>query len=66
MGSYEIPLLLGRQSPQMMSVLVIQKLRKFSLAAIPEAYIMALVFIGILIGLLILIFNLQKSSYDID
>ncbi|MGD8749383.1 MAG: hypothetical protein PVI44_13045, partial [Balneolaceae bacterium] len=32
MGSYEIPLLLGRQSPQMMSVLVIQKLRKFSLA----------------------------------
>ncbi|HKK46266.1 MAG TPA: ABC transporter permease subunit [Balneolaceae bacterium] len=66
MGSYEIPLLLGRQSPQMMSVLVIRKLRKFSLATIPEAYITALVFIGIIIGLLMVIFNWGKSSYDFD
>lgn len=66
MGSYEIPLLLGRQSPQMMSVLVIRKLRKFSLATIPEAYITALVFIAIIIGLLMVIFNWRKSSYDFD
>jgi len=66
MGSYEIPLLLGRQSPQMMSVLVIRKLRKFSLVTIPEAYITALVFIGIIIGLLVVIFNWRRSSYDFD
>jgi len=66
MGSYEIPLLLGRQSPQMMSVLVIRKLRKFSLVTIPEAYITALVFIGIIIGLLVVIFNWRRSNYDFD
>lgn len=66
MGSYEIPLLLGRQSPQMMSVLVIRKLRKFSLSTIPEAYITALVFIAIIIGLLMILFNWRKSNYDFD
>lgn len=66
MGSYEIPLILGRQSPQMISVLVIRKLRKFSLSTIPEAYIMALVFIVIVIGLLILLFRNRNVSYDLD
>jgi putative spermidine/putrescine transport system permease protein len=38
MGSYEIPLLLGSQSPQMVSVLTIRKLQRFDLADIPQAY----------------------------
>lgn len=66
MGSYEIPLILGRQSPQMISVLVIRKLRRFSLSTIPEAYVTALIFIAIVIGVLILLFKSQKFSYDID
>ncbi len=66
MGSYEIPLILGRQSPQMMSVLIIRKLRKFSLSTIPEAYITGLVFICVVILLLILIFKKRTFSYDLD
>jgi len=66
MGSYEIPLILGRQTPQMMSVLVIRKLRRFSLATIPEAYITAIVFITIIIALLTLLFKSKNFSYDLD
>jgi putative spermidine/putrescine transport system permease protein len=39
MGSYEIPLLLGSQSPQMISVMAIRKLQRFDLADRPQAYI---------------------------
>lgn len=66
MGSYEIPLILGRQTPQMMSVLVIRKLRRFSLSTIPEAYVTALAFIVIIIALLMLLFKSKKFSYDLD
>jgi putative spermidine/putrescine transport system permease protein len=66
MGSYEIPLILGRQSPQMISVLVVRKLRKFSLSTIPEAYITALIFIAIIIGLLVILFKNRSFSYDLD
>lgn len=43
-GSYEIPLILGQQSPQMVSVLVIRKLSKFNLADVPQAYGIAAVY----------------------
>lgn len=66
MGSYEIPLILGRQSPQMISPLVIRKLRKFSLSTIPEAYITALIFIAIVISLLVILFKYRDFSYDLD
>lgn len=41
MGAYEIPLLLGQSSPQMISVLILEKLQRFNLANIPVAYAMA-------------------------
>lgn len=66
MGSYEIPLILGRQSPQMMSVLVIRKLRRFNLSTIPESYITAVVFIAMIMVILILLFKYSKISYDHD
>lgn len=66
LGSYEIPLILGQQSPQMMSVLIIRKLRKFNLDTIPEAYVAALLFIAVIILLLVVIFNTRSFSYDLD
>lgn len=66
LGSYEIPLILGSQSPQMMSVLIIRKLRRFSLSTIPEAYVIALIFISIITLLLIFIFKSRTFSYDLD
>jgi putative spermidine/putrescine transport system permease protein len=41
MGAYEIPLILGQSSPQMISVLILEKLQRFYLGDIPVAYSMA-------------------------
>ncbi|PWN05326.1 ABC transporter permease subunit [Rhodohalobacter mucosus] len=41
MGAYEIPLILGESSPQMISILILEKLQRFNLADIPVAHSMA-------------------------
>lgn len=41
LGAYEIPLILGQSSPQMISVLIVEKLQRFNLADIPVAHAMA-------------------------
>lgn len=41
-GAYEIPLLLGRSSPRMVSLLIVDKLQRYNLQEIPVAYAMAL------------------------
>lgn len=43
-GAYEIPLLLGRQSPQMISVLITRKVNRYDLTTIPEGYAMAVIY----------------------
>lgn len=53
LGSYEIPLLLGSQSPQMVSVLTINKLQKFNLLDKPEAYIISLFYCLMVLSLLL-------------
>jgi putative spermidine/putrescine transport system permease protein len=50
LSSYEIPLLLGSQSRQMISVLTIQKLQRFNLNDIPQAYA-----ISVLYGIIVII-----------
>jgi putative spermidine/putrescine transport system permease protein len=61
-GSYEIPLLLGRQSPQMVSVLTVRYLKHFRLENIPLAYILALVYALIIVGLLLFFFRKSSSQ----
>jgi putative spermidine/putrescine transport system permease protein len=43
-GSYEVPLLLGRQSPQMLSVLILRHFSMFDLGQKPIAYALALLY----------------------
>jgi len=43
-GAYEAPLLLGRQSPRMISVLIAQKFRKYNLADVPQAYALTVLY----------------------
>lgn len=50
-GSYEIPLLLGREAPQMVSVLVERKLMRYNLADKPQAYAIAVVYATLTLGL---------------
>ncbi|MEP7251146.1 MAG: ABC transporter permease subunit [Ginsengibacter sp.] len=54
-GSYEIPLILGRQSPQMISVLIVRKMQRFNLLDIPQGYFSSLLY-TLLVIILLLIF----------
>lgn len=47
LGSYEIPLLLGRQSPQMISVLIQQRSGQFDLQQRPQAFVFATTYLVI-------------------
>lgn len=60
MSSYEIPLLLGSQSRQMVSVLAIQKLQRFNLGDIPQAYAISVLYSVIVIALVFWLPGLVK------
>lgn len=61
MGSYEIPLLLGSQSRQMVSVLTIQKLQRFNLGDIPQAYTLSVVYSVIVVALILWLLGSKKQ-----
>mgnify|MGYP000442277718 CR=1 FL=1 len=63
-GSYEIPLLLGASSPQMLAVNVVRNLQRFSLDTIPHAYILALLYVVVVIGILWALLRRKKLFYE--
>lgn len=60
LGSYEIPLILGQQSPQMISVLIVRKMQRFNLFDIPQGYFLSCIY-SLFIILLLLIFLRPKK-----
>ena len=60
MSSYEIPLLLGSQSRQMVSVFTIQKLQRFNLQDIPQAYVVSVVYMILVIIVVSASFSRRK------
>ncbi|CAM2009212.1 hypothetical protein [Acanthopleuribacter pedis] len=56
-GAYEIPLLLGKQSPQMVSVLTMRKFQMFDLQQKPVAFIAALIYSVLVAAVLTLVFR---------
>jgi len=62
LGSYEIPLLLGSQSPQMVSVFTIQKLQRFNLQDIPQAYAICVLYTLLILLVLPRMLNAQPKS----
>ncbi len=52
MGNYELPLLLGRQDPQMVSVAVLDKIQRYNLYDIPQGYAMAVLYVFLVIVVL--------------
>lgn len=60
LGSFEIPLLLGRQNPQMVSVLVNRKLNRFDLQQIPQGYIIVILYM-LLVSLMLFIITKAKN-----
>jgi putative spermidine/putrescine transport system permease protein len=64
LGSYEIPLLLGRQAPQMISVLTLRKYEMFDISQKPEAFIAALLYTVLVLGLLVVVFLQRRGRSD--
>lgn len=61
MGTYELPLLLGSSSPQVLSVFITDKLGRFNLADLPLGHAMAVLY-ALLVGLLLRLTGLQKME----
>ena len=62
LGSFEIPLLLGPQSPQMISVLARRKFGLFDLEQKPQAFIIALLYTGLVVALLLVFLRRRPAA----
>ena len=58
-GAYEVPLLLGRQSPAMLSVFISQKFSKFNLLELPVAYVTTVMYAAFV---LLFVFMLLRKN----
>lgn len=61
-SAYEIPLILGNQSTQMVSVLTINKLQRFNLADIPQAFGISVLYSLLVISILLLFFRSKRTA----
>lgn len=64
LGSYEIPLLLGRSSPETISVLTVRKMQRFNLLDIPQGYAIAVVYS--LLIMVLLVMSLKTSKFSLN
>lgn len=62
MGSFEVPLLLGRQYPQMVTVAIVNKIQKFNLNDIPIGFAMSIIYV-ILVVTLLRVFGKSKTIH---
>lgn len=62
LGSYEIPLLLGRQSPQMLSVMTMRKYQLFDLNEKPQAFIVALIYTLVVAMVLVAVMRRSRGG----
>ncbi|MBS3738018.1 ABC transporter permease subunit [Mesohalobacter halotolerans] len=62
MSSYEVPLILGRQYPQMVSVAIVQKIQKFNLNDIPLGFAMSVLYV-LLVILVLVLFGKPSRKY---
>lgn len=63
LGSYEIPLLLGQQSPQFFSVLTQRHFGRFDLADRPIAFVLSVVYFALASGVLWVMLS-RRSDHD--
>lgn len=63
-GAYEVPLLLGRSSPRMITILITEKMSKFNLMDIPVAHAAAVVYSGLVILMTLIL--IRKNALKIS
>ena len=64
MSSYEVPLLLGRQNPQMISVLILQKVQRYNLLDIPQGYAMSVIYVILVIAILLILYFRNPQFFN--
>jgi len=62
LGAYEVPLILGQESPQMLSVLILQELKQYDLTKISEGYVMAIIYTVVISSITLFVFSRKKVS----
>lgn len=62
LGAYEIPLILGQESPQMLSVLIIREIKQYDLEKISEGYVVAVIYTFIVSLAAILLFSKRRKA----
>jgi len=64
LGAYEVPLILGQESPQMLSVLIIRELNQYDLSKISEGYVVAVIYTIVVSLAAIAIFSRKKMTLN--
>ena len=62
LGAYEVPLILGQESPQMLSVLIIREIKQYDLSKISEGYVVAVIYTFVVSIATVLLFSRQKKT----
>lgn len=61
LGAYEVPLLLGRQNPAMISMFIHQKFNRFNLSDLPVAYVATVLYALLVMGLVFFFFRKKRG-----
>ncbi len=61
-GSFEVPLLLGRSNPEMVSVMAVRKLQRFNLLDLPQGYAIAVLYSLFVILVLYFLFKAKNRA----
>lgn len=64
LGSYEIPLILGQESPQMLSVLIIREIKQYDLTKISEGYVVAVIYTFVVSVAAVLLFSRKRRTTE--
>lgn len=64
LGAYEVPLILGQESPQMLSVLIIRELNQYDLSKISEGYVIAVVYTIVVSLAAVVLFSRKKMTIN--
>ena len=64
LGAYEVPLILGQESPQMLSVLIIRELNQYDLTKISEGFVVAVVYTIVVSLAAVALFSRKKMTLN--
>lgn len=61
-GAFEVPLILGRSNPEMISVLAVRKLQRFNLLDLPQGYAIAVLYTIFVFVIILLLFKAKNRA----